>query len=208
MRYDMRTETRIIINSYYNDQDRRNFERFAKIIEKDYQNRESQREIWKYDQSIGGLGGYAAPLNPTKNPFNTLGDYRNVFRSLQYARSDMFYCTRPRYIIISTALHIETLVKLVVSNNKLMKFIYNYRELGKNISQLYEENMIDDELYERLDYLRRILNYAKHDTDPNRDNTFDYEDAIIYYFECRHVGNELLKLLKHATCGQTYEIQE
>ena len=30
----------------------------------------AQREIWKYDQKIGGYGGYAAPLNPTINPFN------------------------------------------------------------------------------------------------------------------------------------------
>lgn len=204
----MRAETRIIVNSYYDKKDKDIFTKFAKIIEKDYQNKETQREIWKYGQSIGGLGGYAAPLNPTVNPFNSWGDYRNVFRSLQYARSDMFYCTRSRHIIIDTALHIETLVKLVASNNKIMKFIYNHRELGKNISQLYKESIIDDALYERLDYLRRILNYAKHDTDPNRDNTFDYEDAIIFYFECRYVGNELLKLLKHDTFGKTYEIKE
>ncbi len=204
----MRAETRTIVNSYYNDVDKKIFERLADIIKKDYQNKETQREIWEYDQKLGGLGGYATPLDPTVNPFNSWGDYRNVFRSLQYARSDMFYCTRPRHIIIDTALHIETLVKLVASNNKIMKFIYNHRELGKNISQLYKESIIDDGLYERLDYLRRILNYAKHDTDPNRDNTFDYEDAIIFYFECRYVGNGLLKLLKHDTFGKTYEIKE
>lgn len=204
----MRTETRTIVNNYYDEETKKIFCKFAKIIEKDYQNKETQREIWKYDQSIGGFGGYAASLNPIINPFNRLGDYRNVFRSLQYARSDMFYCTRPRHIIQDTALHVETLVKLVASNNKIMKFIYNHRELGKNIYQLYKENVINDELYERLDYLRRILNYAKHDTDPNSDNTFDYEDAIIFYFESRYVGNKLLKLLKYYTCGLVYEIQE
>lgn len=204
----MRIETQKTINNYYDTQSTKKLLRFAKIIEKEYQNREIQREIWKYDQSIGGLGGYAAPLNPVSNPFNSMGDYRNVFRSLQYARSDMFYCMRPRHIIIDSALHIETLVKLAISNNKIMKFIYNHRELGKNISLLYKERIIDDTLYERLDFLRRVLNYAKHDTDPNRDNTFDYEDAIIFYFECRYVGNELLKILKHNTCGQIYEIHE
>lgn len=204
----MRAETRAIVNSYYDRKDKEMFTKFAKIIEKDYQNKEAQREIWEYDQSIGGLGGYVAPLNPTVNSFNSWGDYRNVFRSLQYARCDMFYCMRPRHIIIDTALHIETLVKLVVSNNKIMKFIYNHRELGKNIFQLYKENIIDDTLYERLDYLRRILNYAKHDTDPNRDNTFDCEDAIIFYFESRNVGNELLKLLNHTTYKKLYEIKD
>lgn len=56
--------------------------------------------------------------------------------------------------------------------------------------------------------MRKLLNYAKHDTDPNRDNTFDCEDAIVFYFEYRYVGNELLRLLKHVTWGQTHEIQE
>lgn len=204
----MRVETRTIVNSYYDQKEKESFSKFAKIIEKDYQNKETQIEIWKYDQSIGGLGGYATPLNPTVNPFNSWGDYRNVFRSLQYARIDMFYCTRPRHIIIDTALHIETLVKLVVSNNKIIKFIYNHRELGKNISQLYEKSIIDDELYERLNYLRKILNYAKHDTDPNRDNTFDYEDAIVFYFESRNIGNELIKILNHITYKKVYEIKD
>lgn len=204
----MRAETRTIVNSYYNDTDKNLFERFAKIIEKDYQNKETQRKIWEYDQKLGGLGGYAAPLNPTVNPFNSWGDYRNVFRSLQYARCDMFYCTRPRLIILDAALHIETLVKLVVSNKKFLKFIYNHRELGKNIFHLYEQNIIDENIYVRLNYLRKILNYAKHDTDPNKDNTFDYEDAIIFYFESRNVGNELLKLLNHSTYKKLYEIKD
>ncbi len=204
----MRAETRTIVNSYYNDTDKNLFERFAKIIEKDYQNKETQRKIWEYDQKLGGLGGYATPLNPTVNPFNSWSDYRNVFRSLQYARCDMFYCTRPRHIILDAALHIETLVKLVVSNKKFLKFIYNHRELGKNIFHLYEQNIIDENIYVRLNYLRKILNYAKHDTDPNKDNTFDYEDAIIFYFESRNVGNELLKLLNHSTYKKLYEIKD
>lgn len=110
----MRTEIKNIVDNYYTKEDKKLFCRFAKIIENDYKNKETQREIWEYDRVIGGLGGYAAPLNPTRNPFNSWGDYRNVFRSLQYARSDMFCCTRPRFVIISAALHIETLVKLLL----------------------------------------------------------------------------------------------
>lgn len=204
----MRAETRIIVNSYYNDTDKKIFERFAKIIKKDYQNKETQREIWEYDQKLGGLGGYAAPLNPTINPFNRLGEYRNVFRSLQYARSDMYYCNRARHIIIDAALHVETLTKLTLSKNKIIKFIYNKREFGRNIEQLYNERIIDDDLYARLNNLRRLLNYAKHDTDPNKGNTFDSEDAVIFYFETRNVGNELIKILKHPTWGIIYDINE
>lgn len=204
----MRAETRTIINSYYNKEEIILFNKFAKIIERCYQDKERQREIWEYDKKIGGFGGYAAPLNPTINPFNSLGDYRNVFRSLQYARSDMFYCNRARHIIIDAALHVETLVKITLSKNKLIKFVYNKREFGRNIEQLYIEGIIDDNLYERLNDLRKLLNYAKHDTDPNRDNTFDSKDAIIFYFETRIIGNELLKILKHPTCGIIYDINE
>lgn len=204
----MRAETRAIANNYYTKEEIMLFKKFAKIIDKEYMNKEKQRIIWEYDQKIGGLGGYAAPLNPTVNPFNRLGDYRNVFRSLQYARSDMYYCNRARHIIIDAALHVETLVKLTLSKNKIIKFIYNKRELGRNIEQLYNEGIINDDLYDRLNDLRILLNYAKHDTDPNRDNTFDSEDAIIFYFETRIIGNELLKILKHPTCDIIYEIDE
>lgn len=125
----MRRETRNIINNYYDEDSRKKFIKFAKIIENDYKNKETQREIWKYDMSLKGLGGYASPLNPTTIPFNSWGKYRNVFRSLQYARCAMFCCERPRHIITDAGLHIEALVKLAVSNNKALKFINNRKEL-------------------------------------------------------------------------------
>lgn len=204
----MRVETRAIVNNYYTKEEILLFRKFAKIIDKEYMNKEKQKVIWEFDQKIGGLGGYAAPLNPTVNPFNRFGNYRNVFRSLQYARSDMYYCNRVRHIIIDAALHVETLVKLTLSKNKIIKFIYNKREFGRNIEQLYNEGIINDYLHDRLNELRKLLNYAKHDTDPNRDNTFDSEDAIVFYFETRIIGNELLKILKHPTSGITYNIDD
>lgn len=39
-------------------------------------------------------------------------------------------------------------------------------------------------------------------------NTFDSEDAIVFYFEVRKIGNELLKIINHSTCNKTYEINE
>lgn len=204
----MRAETRTILNNSFSNEEKILFKSFSNIIKNKYKDNDAQRIIWEYDQKIGGLGGYAAPLDPTINPFNHLGDYRNVFRSLQYARSDMYYCTRPRHIIQDAALHIETLVKLLVSHNKILKFIYNKRELGKNIEELYIKNIIGNELYEQLNDLKKILNYAKHDTDPKRENTFNYEDAIIFYFEVRKVGNELLKMLKHPSYNKIFEINE
>lgn len=204
----MRAETRIILNNSFSENDKIQFKKFSKIIKKNYKDKDAQREIWEYDKKLGGLGGYAAPLNPTINPFNSLGEYRNVFRSLQYARCDMYYCNRARHIIIDAALHVETLVKIILSKHKLLRFIYNRRELGKNIEQLYNEKIIDYKLYERLIDLKKVLNYAKHDTDPKEQNTFDSEDAIIFYFEVRKIGNKLLEILRHPTCNKTYNINE
>lgn len=199
---------RVILNNSFSENDKQEFMKFSKIIQNKYMDKNAQREIWEYDQKLGGYGGYTAPLNPNINPFNRLGNYRNVFRSLQYARSDMYYCNRARHIIIDAALHVETLVKIILSKHKLLKFIYNRRELGKNIEQLYKENIISSEIYERLIDLKKVLNYAKHDTDPKEKNTFDSEDAIIFYFEVRKIGNELLKIIKHPTCDRMYEINE
>lgn len=204
----MRAVSRIILNESFNDNDKKLLERFSYIIKNCREDINAHRAIWKYDQEIGGYGGYAAPLNPTINPFNHLGDYRNVFRSLQYARSDMFFCTRPRSIILDASLHIECLVKLVLSKYKIFSFIHNRKELGKNIEQLYKDKIINKEMYYRLDNVRKIMNLAKHDTDPKEKITFDYMDAIIFYFEIRKTGLELLKLLNRPSCNKKYAINE
>ena len=138
----MRAETRVILNNSFSEKDKKDFKKFSMIIQKQYMDKNAQREIWEYDQKLGGFGEYAAPLNPTINPFNHLRDYRNVFRSLQYARSDMYYCNRARHIIIDAALHVETLVKIILSKHKLFKFIYNRRELGKNMTPIQNKILL------------------------------------------------------------------
>ena len=200
--------TREILYNSFSSYEKKQFDEFAKIIKDAYQDKERHRVIWEYDKSIGGYGGYAAPLNPTVNPFNRLGDFRNVFRSLQYARCDMFCCNRPRHIIMDAGLHVESLVKLLLAKNKFIKYVSEKREFGKNISSLHEKEIIDDSLFERLNDLRRILNLAKHDTAPDRDNTFDYIDAIVFYFEVRKVGLELLKKIGDETYFIVYEIDD
>lgn len=200
--------TREILYNSFSDYDKKQLDEFAEIIKDAYRDKERQRVIWEYDKSIGGYGGYAAPLNPTVNPFNRLGDFRNVFRSLQYARCDMFCCNRPRHIIMDAGLHIETLTKLLLAKNRVFRYVFEKREFGKNILELYNKNIIDDCLFERLNDLRKVLNLAKHDTAPDRDNTFDYVDAIVFYFEVRMVGLELLNKMGHETYFKVYEIDD
>ena len=191
----MRKETKNILINSFSENDKEQFKQFASIIENNREDISMHEIIWKYDQKLGGYGGYAAPLSPVINPFNHFGDYRNVYRSLQYGRSNMFIKTRPRHIIVDTAVHIETLVKLILSGGKRINFWYSRRELGKNIEDLKKKNIINNKLYERLIRLKRILNLAKHDTDPNNNITFDYEDAIVFYFETRKIGKKLMDIL-------------
>lgn len=66
----MRAETRIIVNNYYTKEEITLFKKFTKIIDNEYMNKEKRRVVWEFDQKIGGLGGYAAPLNPTVNQFS------------------------------------------------------------------------------------------------------------------------------------------
>lgn len=202
----MRKETKNIITNSFSEEDEERFKQFASIIENNREGASKHEKIWKYDQSLGGYGGYAAPLSPVINPFNHFGDYRNVFRSLQYGRSDMFIKARPRHIIVDTAVHIETLVKLILSGGKRIGFWYSRRELGKNIEDLHKKLIVNNKLYERLIRLKKVLNLAKHDTDPDNSVTFDYDDAVVFYFETRKIGNELMKILDMPEAYRDYEI--
>ncbi len=45
--------------------------------------------LWKFDQTIGGIGGYCQGCNPARsNPFQGT-EFRNAYRCLQYVRSDI-----------------------------------------------------------------------------------------------------------------------
>lgn len=63
-------------------------------------------------------------------------------------------------------------------------------------------------MYDRLNELRELLNYAKYDTEPNKDITFDSEDAIIFYFETRKIGTELLNILNYPACNIVCDIDD
>lgn len=206
----MRQETQTILKDNFTIEEQKIIVNFEKIFEKDnvYRNKEIQREIWEYDQKLLGLGGYAMPLNPEINPFNHMKEYRNVFRSLQYARCDIFNLVRGRHIICDSGLHIESLVKIILSKNKLFFMKKNHRLLGKNILELKQEKIIDEILYTRLMNLVALYNLAKHDTDANNSITFSILDGITFYFACRKIGNILLEIIGHSTCNKKYEVNE
>lgn len=48
----MREKTRTIVNNYYTKKEIMLFKKFAKIIDKEYMNKEKQRIIWEFDKKI------------------------------------------------------------------------------------------------------------------------------------------------------------
>lgn len=45
--------------------------------------------LWKFDQSIGGIGGYCQGCNPALSNQYQGTEFRNAYRCLQYVRSDI-----------------------------------------------------------------------------------------------------------------------
>ena len=206
----MRSDVKVIFDSNFNADEQTRIMEFGEILKsgKSYKNKIMQREIWKFDQELRGLGGYTCPLNPTMNPFNQMREYRNVFRSLQYGRCDMFHLMRGRHIICDVGLHIETLIKIMVSKHSVIPFLKNNRMLGKNVNELKDKKIISYELYIKITQLIKIYNIAKHDTDEENNITFSIIDGLIFYFACRKIGNELLKYSGHFSYGKKYRINE
>ena len=48
----MREKTRTIVNNYYTKIEIMLFKKLAKIIDKEYMNKEKQRIIWEFDKKI------------------------------------------------------------------------------------------------------------------------------------------------------------
>lgn len=202
----MRKETEIILKDNFNPQEIILLNELADIYRTKIRDTIYHEKIWKYDQSLKGFGGYACPLDVKINPFNNLDEYRNVFRSIQYARNNMFIGSRPRFVITDSGLHIESLIKILVSKNSKITFIKNRQMLGKNIIFLFNKDILNETIYNKIKHLISLYNLAKHDTDSKNNITFDYDDGVIFYFACRKIGNELLKIINHKSSNKTFEI--
>lgn len=204
----MRKETEVILSDNFNAEEIKMLKIFSKITETQYQNKLEHDVIWKYDQSLSGLGGYAFPLDPKMNPCNEYKEYRNVFRSLQYARCDMYNSLRGRFVINDSGLHVETLIKLINDKYSIISFFNNRKNLGVNLSNIEKKKIVSDELSEKIRNLINIYNISKHDTDEKANITFDIVDGIVFYFACRKIGNELLEILNHYSVGKYYNIND
>ena len=168
--------------------------------------------MWKFDQTIGGIGGYCQGCDPANsNPFQGT-EFRNVYRSLQYVRSDFDICNIndvARYTIENCVHHLEEVIKLYLKKNRKFKWVNTYKyPLGKLLVYVTDKQVFTNKIIEQLRLFVEIYNISKHEILSNDElvRTFYVDDAIICYFACRIVGKEILLELDTERAKYTYEI--
>lgn len=107
----------------------------------------SLEELWNYDFILGMIGAYSMPANPIKNPFKG-GFARELFRPLQYARSNMDILDislTARHAVQDTGLHLECVFKYLLSKFAPFGNIrFNNITLGKANYELAKRNCYND----------------------------------------------------------------
>ena len=191
--------TTIIYNNFFNDEEKKKIKTIINDLAKqDY----CSDSLWEFDKSIGGIGGYCMPINPTSCYFQGT-EVRNIYRGYQYARTKVDICdisVCARDMIRDCGAQLEDLLQLHLSQ----KFIFRLSEmfgkskpLGGLIHEIEKRKLLPREIIEELRLMLLNYNIAKHEIsiDEERERTFLPEDAIIYYLACRRIGIKILKII-------------
>lgn len=205
-------ESIALYNSIFSDKQKNDI---GQILDEIYTNIDtySTKLLWEVDKEIGGIGGYCMPCDPTKNPFPG-GEYRELFRPLQYARSEIDITgvqLHSKYVVLNSGLHLESVVRVAL---KKYKFLGNIRfmnsTLGNATKKLSNVESIPKALIDNLFAFVKIYNKSKHEInqDENRERLFMPEDAIISYLAARIIGYRLLEILDHDSIKSEYGIDE
>jgi hypothetical protein len=159
--------------------------------------------FWKFDSSIGGIGGYCMPLNPTINPFPG-GIGRTLFRPLQYAAADIGWnkdlwnnYRSARSAVSDSGQHLEAVTDYLILRTRSILSPVPTRKLalGQNIDYLAKNGTLPSDRVEQLEHFTRIYNKSKHDVNQSeeRGRHFYPADAVVAYIFARILGVELLK---------------
>jgi len=169
-------------------------------------------KLWEFDQTLGGIGGYCQGCDPAKANHFQGTELRNIYRSLQYIRSDFDLCNIndvARYTIENCGHHLEEIIKLYLKKNKKLRWLKTNRyPLGKLLKYVTENNIFTDEVIRKLRLFVGIYNISKHEILSNDElaRTFHVDDAIVCYFASRIVGKEILLEMDPERVRETYEI--
>jgi len=159
--------------------------------------------FWKLDSSIGGIGGYCMPFNPTVNPFPG-GIGRTLFRPAQYAAGDI-ECNKDlwnnyrsaRSAVNDSGQHLEAVAEYLIARTTSILNPVRIRKLalGQSIHYLAENGTLPSDRVEQLEHFARLYNKSKHNVnqDEERGRQFYPSDALISYISARILGKELLK---------------
>ena len=194
-------ESKELLNVILTKEQKEVIERAFKEI-KEYPKSYNIDFFWKLDASVGGIGGYCMPFDPTHNPFPA-GIGRSLFRPLQYAASDIevgknIYI-HARHAVQDAGLHLEMVSGFVLYReyNKIGKFILKFKKLtlGQFISEFTKRKILQQHLIEPLKLFVKLYNKSKHEVnqDEGRERLFSPADALIAYTSARILGKELLK---------------
>ena len=205
------SESKILFNEAFNNEQQRVIEKL--ILEAE----EGEKEIflksmWEYDQYIGGIGGYNMPSNPIHNPYPG-GEYRELFRPLQYARSDMHhdleYYSHHRNIVMMSGMHLEGVLRAVLKKRKKFGNLrYPTTTLGKATNEIEKMNIQAPAVINSLYAFVKLYNKSKHNVnhDEERERLFNLSDAIVCYLAARLIGVKLLVAIEHDSILQEYKI--
>ena len=159
--------------------------------------------FWKFDSSIGGIGGYCMPFNPTVNPFPG-GIGRTLFRPLQYAAGDI-ECNKDlwnnyrsaRSAVNDSGQHLEAVAEYLITRTTSILNPARVKKsmLGKSIHYLAKNGTLSSGRVEQLEHFTRLYNKSKHEVnqDEERERQFYPSDALVSYISARILGVELLK---------------
>ncbi len=167
--------------------------------------------LWMLDQEIGGMGGYCMPPDPKLNPFPG-GISRELFRPLQYARSEIDICDiriHARHVVHYSGMHLEAVLRLYLKDTKTFGGLrFSNSTLGKAAHEISKMNIFDHIVIETLLKFVALYNKAKHEVNmlQERPRLFSEADAIVCYFCARIIGQAILTELKYPLSLNTYEI--
>jgi hypothetical protein len=159
--------------------------------------------FWRFDSSIGGIGGYCMPLDPTLNPFPG-GIGRTLFRPLQYAAGNIDWkkglygnYLSAKWAVHDSGLHLEAVTKYVIGRTTFFKNLARSEKftLGKSVHFLTKNGTLSGDRVESSELLTKLYDKSKHDVnqDGERGRQFYPSDALISYISARILGEELLK---------------
>lgn len=133
------------------------------------------------------------PADPRFNPFPG-GVERQLFRPLQYARSEIDICDiriHSRHVVYYSGMHLEAVLRLYLSKSKILGNLRFFNStLGKAAHEIDKMNLFDKALIEALFKFITLFNKAKHEVNmlKDRPRLFSVADAVVCYFSARIIG--------------------